>query len=49
MTTPDEHNIDHAELDKAWHGWGSPVGLGIALLSLALSVALLIAAVSLVL
>lgn len=36
-----------SELQQSWHGWGSPVGLGIAVLCVAVSVAALIAAVSL--
>lgn len=35
------------ELHKQWYGWGSPVGLGLLVLSLALSVAAVLAAVSL--
>lgn len=29
-----------AELQQRWHGWGSPVGLGIALVCLGLFIAL---------
>jgi hypothetical protein len=37
----------HHDLDKQWYGWGSPVGLGLLLLCLAVSVAAVLAAVSL--
>jgi hypothetical protein len=44
----DRSEIDRSrELQQSWHGWGSPVGLGIAVLCVALSVAALIAAASL--
>ena len=33
-----------AELQQQWHGWGSPVGLGIALASVGAAVLLLAAA-----
>ena len=33
MTALEQIEARSAELQQAWHGWGSPVGLGIALLS----------------
>ena len=41
MTThPDDH-------DKQWYGWGSAIGLGLFVLLLALAVAAILAAISL--
>jgi hypothetical protein len=36
MTEKESSNYDYqfAELQQKWHGWGSPVGLGIGLLCL---------------
>jgi hypothetical protein len=33
MTAREEIGARSAELQQQWHGWGSPVGLGIAMLS----------------
>ena len=33
MNDHDHHSGQVAELQQHWHGWGSPVGAGIALLS----------------
>lgn len=38
--TPDEE-WNYAELALRWHGWGSPVGLGIFVLAVGAAVALL--------
>jgi hypothetical protein len=45
QTPPERNRL--SELDEPWYGWGSPVGLGFIVLSLALSVAAILAAVSL--
>jgi hypothetical protein len=34
MDDHDHHGGRFAELQQRWHGWGAPVGAGIALLSL---------------
>ncbi|MBN1501799.1 MAG: hypothetical protein JW982_16695 [Spirochaetes bacterium] len=36
-----EKNFKYAEIFSQWYGWGSPVGLSIFLLSLALAVLIL--------
>jgi hypothetical protein len=35
-----EDNWKYAERSMAWHGWGSPVGLGIMLISLGVTAVL---------
>ncbi|MFC7404952.1 hypothetical protein [Georgenia alba] len=48
------HQIDemnsarYAELQQRWHGWGSPVGLGLGVLCLGLAVSSIIAAIGVV-
>jgi hypothetical protein len=42
-----EAGARYAELQQRWHGWGSPVGLGICLLCVGLALASVIAATSL--
>jgi hypothetical protein len=37
-----------ARHDQQWYGWGSPVGLGLLVLSLALSIAAVLDALSLI-
>jgi hypothetical protein len=34
MDDHDHHGGRFAELQQHWHGWGAPVGAGVALLSL---------------
>jgi hypothetical protein len=40
-----EEEWKHAEPTLAWHGWGSPVGLGMMIVSLGVAAALLRVAV----
>jgi hypothetical protein len=38
---PSEDDWKYAERSMAWHGWGSPVGLGIILISLGVTAVLI--------
>lgn len=40
-------NPGSLELQQRWHGWGSPVGLGVGLLCAAAAIAVLMVAASL--
>jgi len=48
MNQNDRQNERYAEMSLQWYGWGSPIGLGIGLLSIGGFVALLAEAWSLV-
>lgn len=37
-----------AEVQQRWHGWGSPVGLGVGVLCLGLAVSSIIAAIGVI-
>ena len=47
MNAPRTHPDRSGDLDERWYGWGSPVGLGIAVLCLALAIAAVLASLSL--
>jgi hypothetical protein len=42
-----EHDHDYATLQQQWHGWGSPVGLGLGVFLVAAALAAVMAAASL--
>lgn len=46
MSELSDQEMRFAELSQRWHGWGSPVGLGLFVLCAALAAAALIGALS---
>ncbi|WP_169728275.1 hypothetical protein [Arthrobacter castelli] len=47
MADEKRESTTYAELQQRWHGWGSPVGLGLGLFLAAAAIAALMAAASL--